>query len=156
MSCGHNCLLASLLLVATVAVEAEVFRWVDEQGMVHYGSRPPADADAQTLTLPSGSAGEPVIDDAAAARRERQQRLLEAYDRERSLERAASAREEARQNRVAAYCDDLLLAWRRLNHGGPVFEDTPAGRVYLSEAQRIQRRASLRQVHQRHCDGELP
>jgi len=36
--------IALLLCLAVIPVRAEVYRWVDEQGTVHFGDRPPAAA----------------------------------------------------------------------------------------------------------------
>jgi predicted secreted Zn-dependent protease len=38
---------AWLLLAIAVCAEAQIFRWTDAQGKVHYGDRPPADAKAK-------------------------------------------------------------------------------------------------------------
>jgi len=48
-----------LLLVALgTASAAGVYRWVDGQGRVHYGDRPPGDAAAESLALPDAPSGE--------------------------------------------------------------------------------------------------
>jgi glutaredoxin len=43
--------LLALLLAGSVGA-AEVYRWRDAAGVVHYGDRPPARADAERLSLP--------------------------------------------------------------------------------------------------------
>lgn len=44
-------LLVLLMLVAPLAAAAEVYKWVDEKGVVHYTDQPPAD-DAKPAKLP--------------------------------------------------------------------------------------------------------
>ena len=48
--------LVALLLAATAS--AEVYKWVDESGVVQYGDRPPA-SGAETVDLPPSSVYEP-------------------------------------------------------------------------------------------------
>lgn len=42
---------AVLLCAAALAAPAQVFRWVDAQGKVHYGDRPPADVKAEETKI---------------------------------------------------------------------------------------------------------
>jgi hypothetical protein len=57
-----------VLLVARLAVAGEVFRWVDENGQVHYSDRPGAGAEvvelpqAQTFNLPAASVSRRIKD----------------------------------------------------------------------------------------------
>ena len=50
-----------LLLIATLALvasaQAEIYRWVDEGGRVHYSSRPSADGQAEDVTTRVQSTG---------------------------------------------------------------------------------------------------
>lgn len=45
-------ILASTLLVLPVVAGDPVYRWVDKDGVIHYGSKPP-DKDAKPATLPN-------------------------------------------------------------------------------------------------------
>ena len=47
------------LLVALVALgaQAEIYKWTDEKGQVHYGEQPPPNADTKTIKAPSGGPG---------------------------------------------------------------------------------------------------
>lgn len=92
---------ATLLLTALLmpAGAADVYRWVDESGQVHFGDRPPAKG-AEQLTVPSSP---PAAAD--GARLERTRRLLDAFAAERAERREeraeAAARKAARQQRCA-------------------------------------------------------
>lgn len=41
----------SILLIATLSVSAEILKWVDENGKVHYGDRPAQSNDVQYLEV---------------------------------------------------------------------------------------------------------
>lgn len=47
------------LLVALVALgaQAEIYKWTDEKGQVHYGEQPPPNVDTKTIKAPSGGPG---------------------------------------------------------------------------------------------------
>ena len=88
--------IASLAPLAVLANEPKVYKWVDEDGRVHYGDRPQG-RPAEELSLPQGSDGQ--APGPPASRAERQRRLLEVMETER-LER-----DEARRKREAAAAD---------------------------------------------------
>jgi hypothetical protein len=93
-------------LFAAAAAQAQVYRWVDEKGSVHYGERPP-----------SGVAAKPVEDrisapsdtpkpsrDTTQAEREFQQRRLEREQRDanerKRAEQAVQARAQCERDRT--------------------------------------------------------
>ena len=53
----HKLFLSVVLLMLASLVQAEVYKWVDRNGIVHYGDTPPANARAKAVALRfSGSA----------------------------------------------------------------------------------------------------
>lgn len=60
-----NLLMAAALLAATGAMAAELYRWVDPQGVVHYGDYPKAEGAerVQVHVQPGGEAGSGVAAD---------------------------------------------------------------------------------------------
>jgi len=55
-----RCALAFLLLLGGVAkAEAQVYKWVDEQGNVQFGDRPPEGSGAEVISTQGGDAGPP-------------------------------------------------------------------------------------------------
>lgn len=52
---------AMIVGLALAPAAADVYRWVDEQGQVHFGDRPPADKDSERVkTRPPASAPTPA------------------------------------------------------------------------------------------------
>lgn len=94
---------ASALLLLTAAdngAAADVFKWVDEQGNVHFGDRPQG-SDAQALTVRPAA----VPASGGRARHERTERLLESLKSEREERRdayAAAERDKAERKRKCA------------------------------------------------------
>lgn len=120
-------------LFAGSAVASGVYKWVDEQGKVHYGDRPPGTVEPAEVEI--GRAPAPSTDD--ADRREKTRRLLDAIESEREQEKKEAARTEARSAQRKRNC---ALAKRRmeiLERGNTISVTGEDGeRQYLDDDQR--------------------
>lgn len=123
---------------ASLASASGVYKWVDEQGRVHYGEKPPARIQAQEMQLKAP----PLQDDTAAeddeaARSDNAQRLLRAFDEEREQKKAQqqkSREENARRERQCALARDRL---RRFQSAGSLYDlDREGNRRILSDSER--------------------
>ena len=96
----------TLLLAAWAFVispcSAEIYKWVDEEGNVHFGDRP-KNAEAEQLKLPAPAPPSPTPD--RRDRLETQQRMLDVYREEREQKKQAVAEEKARRKRLEARCN---------------------------------------------------
>ncbi len=158
MSIVHKSGSTGLLLVACLLSAglgaAEVYRWTDERGQVHYGERPPPDG-GQRLELPRAQSGAAQQDRETAQRRARQQRLLEAYEYEREKQQADAARAAAQRQQAAARCSELKRRWRRLSYPGPVYFTRANGeRDYLSDERREAEKRRMRPAYKAACGAE--
>ena len=144
--------LVPLLLCTTVA--AEVYRWTDDQGRVHYGERPPAQG-AQRLDLPSTGPPSTTPDASVTERRQRQRRMLDAYAYERQRKQTEKEQAAARQQQLAGECERLQRYWRRLSFPGPIYVKGESGeRRYLSDEQRAAEMKRLRPAYRAACGRE--
>jgi len=149
-----RCLPPVLVLCLVFPAAADVYRWTDADGRVHYGERPPSQG-AQRMDLPDAAPAPGADDPDASARRTRQQRLLEAYEYERAQKEAEAARAERERQADADRCRALQQRWRRLSHPGPVYIGrADGGRDYLDEAQREAEKASMRPAYVQACGRE--
>lgn len=58
---GHRALAPLLLLfLAMPAAEAQVYKWIDPDGSIHYGDRPPPDTRTEKIEIPVTSFGGPT------------------------------------------------------------------------------------------------
>lgn len=124
--------IALLALLAAVAVQAQVYRWVDEQGKVHYGERPPGGAKASPvedkIATPQGTANPKA--DAAQQERDFQRRRIEREQKEAREQRTAEKSKQAcerERSRLAT-----LRNARRVTAG----VDDKGDRRYLSDPER--------------------
>lgn len=119
---GRAWMLGVSLCVATATVTAaEVFKWKDADGHVHFGDRPP-DSAAESVTIRSGAAA-----GANGSGQERLRQVLEGYTKEREAReasRTAALQEEARREQICARAKARQLSAERANF---LFEYTPTG-----------------------------
>jgi hypothetical protein len=114
-----------LVLLLPFGISAEVYTWVDENGVVHYSDSPPPSSDAAVVDVPqappgpSGEAAAGVYDAAIAE--------LEARRAERAglkaQERAARAAREEAEARDEAACSRAIHYLAILRTPCPVFYD---------------------------------
>lgn len=92
------------LLVLPLAVQAQVYKWRDAAGNIHYGDQPPAGTPAQTRKLaPANTAS---ADAAAAQQAATDQRLDAAKRASEAKEKAADTeRERAQEAQRAKACE---------------------------------------------------
>ena len=143
--------MAMLAFVAGSAFAGDIYRWTDENGRVHYGSRP-GGADAREIVVKERAPAEASAIADEAQRRDRERRLLETYARDRALKREREQRELKERNRLAKACKEQQKDWSWLNHPGPIYTEGDDGkRNYLDEAARQARKAEVRKQMEHYC-----
>jgi hypothetical protein len=148
-------LLASLLLLLCLPASAEIYKWTDANGRVHFGDKPTGTAaKSATVALPpppDNAASRPAASSTPDDRRERQRRLLEVMAQERAeKERKAQAlaAEEAELNRKCSELRNFL----KDSEGRPLYTTDDDGvNHFLTEEQRLEYMAKLRSTLQEKC-----
>jgi Domain of unknown function (DUF4124) len=118
-----------LLTVLALPADAQVYKWVDEAGVTHYGERPPQGRKAPALpSVPAGPAP------AARSGWQEQERAFE----QRRVE-AAQAEANAKQQQAALkqYCNQARDQLVRMKAAGRLYRlDENGQRVFESDAER--------------------
>ena len=146
----HHSILAAILALTMVATPAtaDVYKWVDAEGKVHYGDRPPSsgqESQSLSLTPPPGRDGE------QRERSRRQRRLLDAFEAERAEQGEAEAAEAKRER--AHRCEQARRALVNFERANIVYTTEDNGtRTYLSDEERRRAAADTRAWIRRHCD----
>lgn len=102
----------AIMLMACFVVNtgfAEVYKWVDDKGKVHFGDRPPAKSQAVELDLPE-SKEPPATTVSDLERKRRQQRLVKALEEERREKERIEAEKKRKKEQRIAKC---RMHWRK-------------------------------------------
>jgi hypothetical protein len=156
MSSQHNAarhLAAILLMLMAGSVPADVYRWVDDTGQVHYGDQPPPGVPAAPVgARPGASTQAPPVAPTAVEPRPSAERYLDARRAEREEAKAAveARREEQllRKRQCATARRDLTL----FDSGAVIYGyDAKGERYALDPREREQRRKSLQRTLRAAC-----
>ncbi|WP_078084006.1 DUF4124 domain-containing protein [Microbulbifer mangrovi] len=140
-------LITSATLLALNAGAEELYRWVDKDGKVHFGDRPPVEAEAESLDgqlKPVNSAAPTRRQDFPDTRRADQ------IEREYAARKQPRKADAQRQHQVA--CAHARKQLKILQ--GPVyFVDSEGNESTISERERRAQARALEQRIQRECGG---
>lgn len=123
--------LICLLLLAGAAQAAEIYRWTDDQGRVHYSQTPTAEAQAMRVEPTPGTRGATLATEGMA-------QFNEQRDEQRQAKREAARSEQETAARQAAAC---AAAQRRL----AALDARTARRLAIKQADGSMARASEEQ-----------
>ncbi|MCG8316342.1 MAG: DUF4124 domain-containing protein [Pseudomonadales bacterium] len=150
----HGKLAVSWILIISLLagnVAAEVYKWTDEQGKVHYGDRPPHQQAAEVLDMPKvKSQKTPMISDQERLRRQR--KLVDALREERELKEKQKKEAAEKQKKQAAYCSKLharVLDSERINRFYRY--DEQGERQYFSDQDADKLRQKLKDKYASEC-----
>lgn len=134
-----------------IASAADVYRWVDDEGVVHFTQNPPNDRDSVKV-----DAANPPADD-PETQRERIEQLNEDTTTEiykRRLEREAKAEERARTAQLAERCAELRDKRNKLANSPKVRARTDDGSYrVLPYEERQQKLAEYDRMIADRCEG---
>lgn len=144
-----------LLILSSAPAVADLSKWVDENGKVHYSDQPPpANVKAKTLRstsdtpLPLASASGVAASSAPPAVKTIAEREAELKKAQKAKKEAAdkAAQEQARKDIENANCAAAQQSLRALQDGMRMVEiDAKGERSYISDEQRQQRIAKTQQ-----------
>lgn len=107
---------------------AEIYRWTDAQGQVHFDQRPAAGAEQIVV--------KPQVVERDAATREREARTEKFYEARRQEQERASTQAAERQDKREQECRELRNRLAQLADGGRYYStDAQGQRVYYSDTQ---------------------
>lgn len=110
-----------------------VYRWVDEQGEVHYGDRLPSAEESTRLKIKSAPVPAPGDDE----RRARTRRLLDAFESERERNKQKAAQAKAEKVRREQNCQSARRQVTLVERANGMFVRGPDGkRSYLNDKER--------------------
>lgn len=154
-------ILPFIALLTPEPVVAGVYKWVDENGRVHFGDRPPGQGNSETVTIrpaprttPSAStdSASPAANPVASADRIRS--YADQLQEERLAREEARAEQQQADAERRAACQQLAARIRNMERISVFYNlDESGEREYLSDAEGDAHRERIRQRYARHCDA---
>ncbi|WP_271409019.1 DUF4124 domain-containing protein [Pseudomonas sp. Q1-7] len=136
-------LLCCLLLVPAIA-GAEIYRWTDAQGRVHFSATPVEGAEPVSV--------KPQVVERDDATREREARTAKFYDARRQEQAAAAGRVTQAREQQQQRCSQMREQQSQLNRGGPFYRlDERGERQYYTDEQIDTFRRELDESLAREC-----
>ena len=136
-------LLALLPALALPGASAQIYKWVDETGRVHYGEKPPAGSKPGTVSPPPAQPNAPARgEDVQSKEIEFRQRQVE-----RQMNEAAQAREAAQRKALCNNAKERLAFAERVT----LYRVEKGEKVFLSDAERQAEIASRRAAVAQQC-----
>ena len=120
-------LAALMLALAVPAASAQVFKWVDENGRVHYGEKPPPGTKANAMKAPATPPGSP----AAPPDVQSQEREFRGRQIQKREDDARQAQDAANREALCRYAKERLSIAER----AVLFRIEKGERVFYSDAE---------------------
>jgi len=134
---------ALLLALTAPAALAQVFKWVDENGRVHYGEKPPAGAKASAVKPPAATPNTPAMpQDLQSQEHEFRGRQIRKREDE-----AREAKDAANREAMCKYARERLAIAERAS----LYRMEKGERVFYSDAEQKAEIESRRAAVARSC-----
>lgn len=144
---------AFLSTLISVSASASVYRWVDDQGQVHYSQFKPAGVESTEQGKPNTNQG-PNPEEAKKRLEELRSKLQESInDREKSKKEQVEAKEEIERNKEN--CAKAKEQQRNYENNGRMYKILENGEHYwYSEEERAEMIKKAKEDTAKYCKGE--
>lgn len=123
-------------LLAVSAASAQQYKWVDQNGKVQYGDRPPPGVKATPLKPPPGPTSSTVPDGKKDAKKLSPEQAFQKRQKEEQERLAKADKEKADAATKNSNCESARANLRTLESGQRVSSTNAAGeRVFMDDAQ---------------------
>ena len=136
-------------------VQAEVYKWTDEHGQVHYSDTPPSEETPGYQLRTPGSAGNtsPQESFTDAERRARQKKLSDSLEADRREKEQAEAKHKEQQAKREHNCKVARAELNANKRANLIYDyDQQGNRVYFSEAKKQRYLESLHAEVRKWCN----
>jgi hypothetical protein len=145
-------ILLTLLLTSAFSAHAGVYKWVDENGKVHYGDQPKATQPAVEIDIDDTAVTVPAFGGDDLSRDEKRERLLEAMKEDRVEKQEMLEKQKAIREQNRRKCNSYRDRMRHYERASGLYKlDDNGNRVYMSEADRARAMKDLRTKIKKYC-----
>ena len=140
-----------LILVAPVAANAGVYKWVDENGKVHYGDQPKASQPTVEMNVDETTT-EPSFSEDVLSREEKRERLLQSMEEDRLEKQEKRDKQKAENEKNRQKCNRYRDRMRHYQRANALYKlDKDGNRVYMSDSERASATKSLNAKINKYC-----
>ncbi len=144
----------SFTMLSVSVHAAPVYKWVDEDGQVHYGSKPKSknakEIEIKKKYIDSGNAPAPL---SAQERADKQKRFINALDAENKAVAEAKKKKEKQQELKLKRCNAARDQLRRYENSGALYDlDEKGNRILLNKKQYEQAMQQARARVEKWCN----
>lgn len=145
-----NYLLVIIALFYVSGVHAEVYKWVDESGAVHYGDKPTS--GSQEVQVQQQEKPSAAMKETTETRDEKRQRIADMLEEDRIDKNKKEEKKKYERERKKRECNRLKDHQRHVENAGGLYKlDKDGNRVFMSKEQRDKSEQALRKRIQKNC-----
>ena len=138
-------------LMTTMAAHAGVYKWVDENGKVHYGDSPQVSQPAVEMNV-DVTTPEPSFSEDVLSREDKRERLLQSMEEDRLEKQEKRDIQKAENKKNRQKCNRFRDRMRHYDRASAIYKlDRDGNRVYMSDSDRDRATKSLRAKIKKYC-----
>jgi hypothetical protein len=138
-------------LAVPIVTHAGVYKWVDENGKVHYGDQPRASQPAVEMKVDE-TAPAPSFTDDELSREEKRERLLQSMEEDRVEKQEMREKQKAVKEKNRQKCIQYRDKMRHYERASSIYKlDKDGNRVYMSDADRARSTKNLQANIKKYC-----
>ncbi|SFR86657.1 protein of unknown function [Marinobacter daqiaonensis] len=135
------------LMLPSLVAAASVYRWTDENGVVHYGDREPSGRSAEKVSVKSGTSRSSE----ERASPQAQVEAMEKNEAERTRRENESAVEEARRKQREANCQAAEANLQIIRSNARIRVEENGEQRYLTPEEIEEQKEKYKQVAEENC-----
>ncbi|NMZ83086.1 DUF4124 domain-containing protein [Pseudomonas mandelii] len=116
------------LLISPLCMAAQIYKWVDAQGVTHFDAQPPQGQEATTVVTPSPPAGKPAAPTRSTAISDQQ-----------AIDNTVKKQVAEQQAQLKVFCEQARTNLAQLQNNPRLREDVDGERRRLTDEQRQER-----------------
>ena len=138
-------------LIAPIVVHASVYKWVDENGKVHYGDQPQDTQPTVEMSIDNITPA-PAFSDDEQSREEKRERLLQVMEEDRVEKQEKRDKQKAVKEKNRQKCNRYRDQMRHYERASALYKlDKDGKRVYISDVDRDRATKKLQTKIKKYC-----
>jgi len=141
-----------LILIVPLASSAGVYKWVDDNGKVHYGDQPQSSQPSVELNIDDTPSMSPGSSDNGMSREEKRERLLQSMQEDRFEKQEQKEKQQALRAQNKKKCNRYRDQMRHYQRANSLYKlDQDGNRVYMSDGERSRSTKKLQARINKYC-----